>query len=496
MYSIDSHRRVKNIGIRECLISLLTLIMNAVCFAEPGYCQAGVYYRIGEHKVSKAIADRYNRIVLLTNASKFEEAEPLLESLISDKPEIDNFKQLYVETLFKIGKRQSAYDLAKKLIERQDNSDVNWRLMSNCALGIGKDEEALEGLKKYVKLTKDQKRKEHALRLIEITKKRLAHKNDTKSPDGTYLAEATIKGVKRWTKDKMPLKVFIASGEKVANYSDEYKKILKESFMQWQEKTEQLVRFEFIDDATKSDIECYWTDDPDRVLFWGEGGHCATFDAAAGRQHCEIVFLTQSVAKKPVRSKSMRAFTLHEIGHALGIAGHSNNPEDIMYAIATTRKEPGVSDADSKTLKLVYSMKPTEPEAGDLKKILKISHSSSPRKKALVLLSEGNITFKKKRDPMKAMVKYKEALKLNPDLSIAKHNLGLCLGIIGTRELKARNYKEAETMLKRAVEMLEATHAKPIALKPAYTNYALTLKYLGKAKEMEIYRKKLDELSK
>ena len=495
MYSVGCNNRVKIIRFRVCLAFTFALFLIAFPFAGRGLCERVVYYRIGDHKVPKAIADRYNRIVLLTNESKFEEAEPLLEKLIDDQPEIDNFKQLYVETLFKLGKRQSAYELAKKLIENDPNSDVNWRLLSNCALGVGKDKEALEGLKKYVGFTKDPKRKKHALRLIEITEKRLAHKNDTKSPEGTYLAEAIMKGVKRWTKDKMPLKVYIAPGEKVSNYSSEYKTILKESFLQWQEKTEQLVQFEFVDSATKSDIECYWTDDPNRVLFWGEGGHCATFDASSGRQHCEIVFLTQSVAKKPVRPKSMQAFTLHEIGHALGIAGHSNNPEDIMYAIATSRKEPGVSRADSKTLKLVYSMKPTEPKAGDLKKILKISHSSSPKKKALVLLSEGNIIFKKDRNPVNAMAKYKEALKLNPDLSIAKHNLGLCLGIMGTRQLKAKKYKEAEGMLRRAVQMLESTHAKAIALKPAYTNYALVLKYLGKSKEMEIYRKKVDELA-
>ncbi|WPF90051.1 matrixin family metalloprotease [Cyanobacterium aponinum UTEX 3222] len=43
----------------------------------------------------------------------------------------------------------------------------------------------------------------------------------------------------------------------------------------------------------------------------------------------------------------------HEMGHALGIWGHSDNPQDIMY-YAHTREIPQISPRDINTLKKVY----------------------------------------------------------------------------------------------------------------------------------------------
>ena len=43
----------------------------------------------------------------------------------------------------------------------------------------------------------------------------------------------------------------------------------------------------------------------------------------------------------------------HELGHALGVWGHSENPKDIMY-FAHTRDIPPVSDRDVNTLKMIY----------------------------------------------------------------------------------------------------------------------------------------------
>ena len=43
----------------------------------------------------------------------------------------------------------------------------------------------------------------------------------------------------------------------------------------------------------------------------------------------------------------------HELGHALGIWGHSNNTNDIMY-FAHTQDIPPVSDRDLNTLKIIY----------------------------------------------------------------------------------------------------------------------------------------------
>ena len=45
---------------------------------------------------------------------------------------------------------------------------------------------------------------------------------------------------------------------------------------------------------------------------------------------------------------------LHEMGHALGLMGHSDDPNDIMFPSVTHRTEKGLSDRDRRTLAALY----------------------------------------------------------------------------------------------------------------------------------------------
>ncbi|MBX9687103.1 MAG: matrixin family metalloprotease, partial [Candidatus Obscuribacterales bacterium] len=62
---------------------------------------------------------------------------------------------------------------------------------------------------------------------------------------------------------------------------------------------------------------------------------------------------------KPESSLSddkLRQTALHEVGHALGLNGHSSNPGDIMYFASVAVNSPQLSERDIKTLQLLYSM--------------------------------------------------------------------------------------------------------------------------------------------
>ncbi len=54
----------------------------------------------------------------------------------------------------------------------------------------------------------------------------------------------------------------------------------------------------------------------------------------------------------PAREAQVRRLVLHELGHAIGIWGHSNNPDDIMY---THPIAPGLSPRDIRTVQKLYA---------------------------------------------------------------------------------------------------------------------------------------------
>ena len=75
----------------------------------------------------------------------------------------------------------------------------------------------------------------------------------------------------------------------------------------------------------------------------------------------DITFLTVSANLPPLSTtyskEDIRETALHEIGHALGLAGHSLNPNDVMYFASASieRKISELSSRDKNTIRKLYA---------------------------------------------------------------------------------------------------------------------------------------------
>jgi predicted Zn-dependent protease len=69
--------------------------------------------------------------------------------------------------------------------------------------------------------------------------------------------------------------------------------------------------------------------------------------------------LTVSVLEsRPVTDNLIRLISLHEIGHALGLIGHSHNPADIMFfSESLVDEKRDLTERDRKTLARLYARK-------------------------------------------------------------------------------------------------------------------------------------------
>ena len=180
--------------------------------------------------------------------------------------------------------------------------------------------------------------------------------NQPSRPDD-YFSEATLTGVHRWPATLMPLKIYLKSGDGVPFYKDQYNDILKRAFTDWATASAGKVRVAFVDSPDGANILCSWTADPAQLANAAESGETQLALNSKGIIRATIVFLTVPlVAALPITDNRLRVTCLHEIGHALGLTGHTRNPADIMFFSSRISDDPrDLSQRDKNTLVRLYS---------------------------------------------------------------------------------------------------------------------------------------------
>src|SRR5262249_48931115 len=74
-------------------------------------------------------------------------------------------------------------------------------------------------------------------------------------------------------------------------------------------------------------------------------------------EHADIRILTvDRESERPIGEDDMKKTCLHELGHALGLQGHSTNNHDIMFYSVSPTVWPVLSKRDKATLLGIYGM--------------------------------------------------------------------------------------------------------------------------------------------
>jgi len=216
-----------------------------------------------------------------------------------------------------------------------------------------------------------------------------------------------------------PISVYIADPPVPEGLRHSYIADVEYALGQWEGCSEGQLQFKQVD-SEDADIRIYWADEP----LSGEAdplGEASLSRFDSGEFYVKVSILVQGdlSLRLPSMRRELKAILLHELGHAIGLWGHSRDRNDIMYrksrAIYPTRR-------DKNTLLKLLSMPPNSPYHENAIAELKSDISTTP-KVAYLHFWLGTVYADKGEDDL-AIKELLTALKLSPNLLKAAHRLG------------------------------------------------------------------------
>jgi len=173
-----------------------------------------------------------------------------------------------------------------------------------------------------------------------------------------YLSSLTSH--KGWIKKAMPLKVYVRKNIQIPAFYEEFARMIGESFDQWSAATDGAVSYLLLTNPEGANIICDYTDRKELVSSQHELGIDGTAemllksDGEPGSANV-VVLVKDSPSATAFRKRPMLMHCcLHEIGHALGMHGHSPNNHDVMFSAATLTGPTVLSERDKNTIRRIY----------------------------------------------------------------------------------------------------------------------------------------------
>lgn len=169
-----------------------------------------------------------------------------------------------------------------------------------------------------------------------------------------YLAHVLHNGkVIHWDAARMPLHIYLEEGHAAGNWHGSYNQLVQRAFQQWSQASNGLLRFALVSTPEEADITVRWV----RQLEHNRLGQSPFKAMGNVIVQSDVVLATHEPdGKTRLNEQTLYAIALHEIGHALGLQGHSPNPGDMMYYAMGEQPVTQLSQRDRNTLTMLYHL--------------------------------------------------------------------------------------------------------------------------------------------
>lgn len=442
-------------------------------------------------KSEKSEKDLFDEAASLMKLNENRKAEDILATLSKN----NNVSVLtnYGIVLIRLGKIKSALETLSQANTLAPQSQATLFYLRQALRAQGELDREIDVTAKFLTDLKEQKNtssnragtSNNQIARLEEELKKLHKERDWKrslaeKTKDDYLQEASSPAV--WTKDLMPIKIYIEEGP------DE--KQLKDAFRDWASASDNKLKIEFVPEIANAQIQCKWTKDSSTLSSPLEGGETLVSKSADGKmQSAKIqILLSEDQLER-------KAAELHEAGHSLGL-GHSTRPGDAMFFAFNRDAFNGeLSKRDKRTIKNLYSS--SREELAQIREInqdqLEHAESNSPLQSAINLNKKAALLFAS-GDSSRAVELLEKADSLAPNTKTIQVNLASAYLRLADQECENQSFVAAEKHLNLAA--INFAKAKRIEdAKSVYRDLANMAKGMNRAAEAASYLQKEQELS-
>jgi predicted Zn-dependent protease len=303
------------------------------------------------------------------------QARQILEELVTldPNPYSKDVHGLLAESCYKLGNNPEAIKNYELTI--QYDNDKNVQTYWNIALAymnMNDYDQATHWCKRLLARNPPDDLRRQAERFLNDVGKERSEQKDAfqQGPDGDgegdYLNHlASSNEANRWPREKIPIKVFIEDDRNVPGFRSQFVEIFLNSLEIWTKATKNRLSFQIVNNLSQADLSVVFTANVEDIaqkpgMAPAEQGLASIRAYRRGPGYGFIerakiqILVHKPTSNKELTDDDIKEVCLHEIGHAMGLSGHSPNDSDVMHFMLSFRQLPALTKRDKQTIARLY----------------------------------------------------------------------------------------------------------------------------------------------
>ena len=165
-----------------------------------------------------------------------------------------------------------------------------------------------------------------------------------------------FKDLMRWNDETHTVTVFLDTGVGLKDWNPNNLNLAKQDLQKWEIASNQRFQFQLVSDPSLADVRFKWIEPFIPSTDGSAIGMSIPEMIDSNLVKNDVVICLHDDMGKKLSQDEIDSTILHELGHMLGIQGHSPNWADVMASESVTNI---ISERDIVTLNRIYALKPT-----------------------------------------------------------------------------------------------------------------------------------------